>query len=95
MRKLLRISCLEHKTNGWVWSKIKFLVGSQEHLQATVKRRKLAWFGHITSHDSLSKTIPQRTVGGGRRRGNAKWTKSAHARTVHKGPLQKRLQADI
>ena len=27
MRKLLRVSYLEHKTNDWVWSKIKFLLG--------------------------------------------------------------------
>ena len=33
------------------------LVGPQEPLLATVKRWKLAWFGHITRHDSLSKTI--------------------------------------
>ena len=54
---LLRISYLEHKTNDWVWSKINFCVGPQEPLLATVKRRKLAWFGHVTRHDSLSKTI--------------------------------------
>ena len=40
-------------------SKINFLVSSQEPLLATVKRRKLAWFGHVTRHDSLSKTILQ------------------------------------
>ena len=27
IRKLLRISYLEHKTNDWVWSKITFFVG--------------------------------------------------------------------
>ena len=52
--KLLPISSLEHKTNDWVWSKISFLVGPQEPLLATVKRRKRAWFGHVTRHDSLS-----------------------------------------
>ena len=69
MRKLLRISYLEHKTSYWVWSEINFLVGPQEPLPATVKRRKLAWFGHVTSHDSLSKTILQSILEGGRRRG--------------------------
>ena len=38
--KLSRISYLEHKTNGWVWSKIYFLVASQESLLATAKRRR-------------------------------------------------------
>ena len=36
---------------------------------ATVKKRKLAWFGHVTRHDSLSKTILQGTLKGGRRHG--------------------------
>ena len=74
---------MEHKTNDWVWSKINYLVGPQEPLLATVKRRKLAWFGHITRHDSLFKTILQGTLEGGRRCGwqrkcwmenNKEWT---------------------
>ena len=68
-RKLLRISYMEHKTNVWVRSKINFLVGPQEPLLASVKRRKLAWFGHVTRHDSLSKTILHGTMEGGRRCG--------------------------
>ena len=44
LRKLLRTFYLEHKTNDWVRSKISSLVGLQEPLLATVKRRKLAWF---------------------------------------------------
>ena len=36
---------------------------------ATFKRRKHAWFGHITPHDGLSKAIPQGTLEDGRRRG--------------------------
>ncbi|GFR99641.1 endonuclease-reverse transcriptase [Elysia marginata] len=47
-------------------------VGPQEPLLATVKRRKLAWFGHVTRHDSLSKTILQGTVEGKHRRGRQK-----------------------
>ena len=60
------ISYLEDKTNNWVLSKINLLVGSLEPLLATVKRWKLAWFGHVTCHDSLSKTILQVTFEGGR-----------------------------
>jgi hypothetical protein len=30
------------------------------------------WFGHVTRHDTLSKTIMQGTVEGGRRRGRQK-----------------------
>ena len=34
-----------------------------------MKRRKLQWYGHITRHDSLAKTILQGPVEGGRKRG--------------------------
>ena len=34
-------------------------------LPATAKRQKLAWFGHVTLHHSLSKTILQSTLEGG------------------------------
>ena len=37
LKKLLRISYLVHKTNGWMRSKINFLAGPQEPLLATVK----------------------------------------------------------
>ena len=79
LRKLLRLSCLEHKINDWVRSKIDFLVGPQEPFLATVKRRKLAWFGHVTLHNSLSKTICQGTLVGGRRRGQQRkgWMEDA------------------
>ena len=69
VREFLHISCLEHRTNDWVQSKINFLVGPQEPLLATVKRRKLARFGHVTHYSSLSKTILQGTLEGGQRRG--------------------------
>ena len=65
--KHFSISYLEQKANDWVQSKINFHVGPQELLLATVKRRKFAWFGHVTSQDSLSKTILQGTLEGGRR----------------------------
>ena len=57
LRKLLRISCLEHKTIDWVRGRINSLAGPQEPLLATVKRRKLAWLWHVTRHNSFSKTI--------------------------------------
>ena len=49
LRKLRRISYLEHTTNDWM--QINFLVGPQEPLLATVKRWKLAWFWCITHHN--------------------------------------------
>ena len=54
----------EHKASDWVQNKINCLVGPQERLLSTVKRQKLAWFGHVTCLDSLSKTILQGTLEG-------------------------------
>ena len=48
-----------------VQSKINFLVAPQELLLATVKSQTLALFGHVTCHDSLSKTICHGTWEGG------------------------------
>ena len=52
-------------------------MGPQELLLATVKRQKLAWFGHIAQHNSLFKpsfrapwSVGDAVVG----RGNAGWT---------------------
>ena len=64
-------------------SKINSLVGPQEALLASVETGKLAGFGQVTHHDSLSITILQGTKAGGQlrdRRGNAGWTtsKSGH-----------------
>ena len=67
--KLLHISYLEHRTNDRVQRKINYPVGPQEPLLATVKRRKRAWFRHVTRCDSLSKTIDQGTLEGGQCRG--------------------------
>ena len=69
LRRLLQISYTERKTNDYVRETVHDLVGSQEPLLATIKRRKLAWYGHVTRHDSLCKTILQGTVEGGRCRG--------------------------
>ena len=69
MRKILRISWTERKTNDYVWSRVESVSGRQERLLSTVKRRKLLWFGHVTRHDSLAKTTMQGTIQGGRRRG--------------------------
>jgi hypothetical protein len=72
LRRLLKFSYLDRKTNDFVRSEVYSLVGYQEPLLATIKRRKLAWFGHVTRHDTLSKTIMQGTLEGGRKRGRQK-----------------------
>ena len=59
MRKLIRISYMEHQTNDGVRSESNLSAVPFEPLLTSVKRRKLAWFGRVTRHDSFSKTIPQ------------------------------------
>ena len=73
--KFLLVSHLEHKTSDWLRSKINSCV-PLEPLLAPVKRQKLAWFGHVTHHNSLSKTILQGTFEGGQCRGRQRkcWT---------------------
>ena len=82
-RRLLGISWMDHKTNEYVRGQVTILAGPQEPLLATVKRRKLQWFGHTARHNSLSKTILQGTVEGGRRRGRPRkcWTDDVKAWT--------------
>ena len=84
-------------------SNINFLVGPQEPLLATVKRRNLAWFGQVSHHDSLSKTILQFTM----EVGDAvvaeemldgqpqRVDSSASARAAHKVLRQKTLEEDL
>ena len=59
MRKLIRISYMEHQTNDGVRSESNLSAVPFEPLLTAVKRRKLAWFGRVTRHDSFSKIIRQ------------------------------------
>ena len=68
-RRLLNIPWHARKTNEYVLAKIASLAGPQEPLLATIKRRKLSWFGHVTRHNTLSRTVLQGTLEGSRRRG--------------------------
>ena len=66
-RKILHISYKDHVTNEEVRAKIQQAIGPHEDLLAIVKRRKLQWYGHVSS--GLGKTILQGTVKGERRQG--------------------------
>ena len=68
-RRMLGISWSDRKTNDFVRAQVTSRAGPQEPLLATIKRRKLTWFGHVTRHNSLPKTILQGTLEGGRKRG--------------------------
>ena len=84
MRKLVRISFSEHKTNDWVQSKLTFLVGHtppqplQNHPSGHLGGRAIPW-----SAEKMLDGQHQRV------------DNPAHARTVHKGLLQKRLEEDL
>ena len=68
-RRMLGISWKDRKTDEFVQRGIKARAGQQENLLGIVKRRQLAWFGHISRHNSLAKTVLQGTLEGGRKRG--------------------------
>ena len=83
--------------------KINFLVGPQESLPETVKRRKLAWFGHVTRLDGLPKIIFQGTLEGGRRRGEQRqcwmdtikeWTSLPMSELLTRASWRKKLEKD-
>ena len=67
-RRMLGISWKDRKTSEFVQSDIKARGRRQENLLGIVKRRKLAWFGHISRHNSLAKTVLRGTLKGGRKR---------------------------
>ena len=89
-RKTLGISYKDRVTNEHVRKTIVKYIGPYEDLLATVKRRKLTWYGHVTRSDGLTKVILQGTVEGSRRRGRPKkswsdniveWTDKSFAET--------------
>ena len=51
------------------------LLGTYEPLLKTIKRRKLKWFGYVSRHDNLCKTIMRGSVEGTRKqvRSKSQW----------------------
>ena len=89
-RTILGISYMDHITNEEVRNTIRHKVGHYEDLLTIVKKRKLKWYGHVTRANSLSTTILQGSVQGGRRRGRQRkkwsdniteWTRKSFAET--------------
>ena len=70
-RRLLRISYIEPTTNEYLRQPVDSLVGKQEPLLASLKRRKRSWFCDITRHNTISKTTLQGNLDGERTTG---WT---------------------
>ena len=70
LRQILRVSWIAKRTNEWVLEK----AGVTKTLLATVKARKMRYFGHImrTNGNCLEKEIIQGTLPGRRARGRPK-----------------------
>ena len=78
----------------------QLLFGSMETSSGNRQVQKLARFGHVTRHDSLSKTIPQCALEGSRRCGRQRkcwmddireWTSLPPAEKTGRGSLLNRL----
>ena len=95
-RRLLGISWADRKTNDFVREQVETLAGPQEPLLAIIKRRKLAWYGHVTRHNSIPKTVLQGTLEGGRRRGRQtkSWLDNIKEWTQMDSPALIRLAED-
>lgn len=63
-RKIPHLWYGEHTTNVCFRDLVNSYNGHQEPLLSILKRLKLAWFGNVTYHDTLSKVILQETEEG-------------------------------
>ena len=61
-RKILNVSWKEHRTNISVAEELGTLLN-------TIKKQKLKYYGHITRHESLEKSILEAQIAGQRGRG--------------------------
>ena len=95
-RKLLRISYKDHVTNEEIREKIQQAIGPHEDLLIIVKRRKLQWYGHVSSSSGPAKTILQSTVRGGREdktgRGRGGKTTSGNGLALEFGKSQRAVE---
>ena len=95
-KRMVGISWKGRKTNELVQRDINARTGQQENLLRIGKRRILAWFGHISRHNSLDKTVLQGTLEGGRKRGRQVkcWADSLKEWTRLDSPNLTRLAED-
>ncbi|MEW8339458.1 MAG: hypothetical protein AB2708_06380, partial [Candidatus Thiodiazotropha taylori] len=63
----LNISHKDYTTYEEVRRKIQAAIEENDELLTMVKKRKLRWFGHVSSASGLAKTILQGTVNEKRR----------------------------
>ena len=83
-RRLLNVHWSTHTKNVDIQKRIADLSGPVESFLSTVKKKKLAWYGHVTrAKGTLANTILQGTVEGSRNRGRPKrqWVKDIESWT--------------
>ena len=87
-RKILGISYKDRITNEQVRKTIIKQIGPYEDLLATVKRRKLKWYGHVTRSDGLN----QSDITGSSRRQSKKGQAEKELDRQHRGLDQQILR---
>ena len=96
-RRLLQVHWSTHTKNSEIRNRIQDLAGPIESFLATVKRKKLTWFGHVTrAKGTLANTILQGIVEGSRSRGRPRrqWTNDLETWTGQKLSKLLRLAED-
>ena len=93
LRQIMRVSWIAKKSNDWVLDE----TGTKRQLLASIKQRKLSYYGHVTRKqgDSLGKEIIQGTLPGSRTRGRPcmKWLDNIIAWTgVTAGQLVRKVE---
>ena len=74
LRRILKVSYTEHRTNVSIREEITGIIGSHESLLTIVKRRKMQFYGHTNRAGNLAKTILRGPVDGKRGRGRPRTT---------------------
>jgi len=96
MKKILKIRYTAHRTSEFVWKEITDAMGTQEHLLATIKRKKLRWFGHVNRSTGLAKLIMKGSVEGRRSSGRPRmaWLHNIKSWTGRTSEENNRLSQD-
>jgi len=74
LRRILKVSYTEHRTNVSIREEIAKVIGPHESLLSIVKRRKMQFYGHTNRAGNLATTILQGPVDGKRGRGRPRTT---------------------
>jgi sorting nexin-29 len=74
LRRLLKVSYTEHRTNESIRAEIIKNIGPHEPLITIVKKRKMQFYGHTNRAGNLATTILQGSVDGNRGRGRPRTT---------------------